>query len=177
MYLLNVCVSIEGEAVVMWDGCVPLIRQLDLAILHGVNLPLLKLGSPLSCSVIVHGCLYLSILFVHEIHIEKASLTPDIFPISDLVLFGDLNLDDPILGESVEAADRHEHLVFRKINFWPVVATLLLIVGVGGHGGLHSVPVDVLWYHLWLCILMLISLAQRDGEIKICGEIILRSIF
>ena len=161
----------------MRDGGVPFVGQLDLAILHGVNLPFLKLFIPFGCRIIVKGCLYLCILFIHEIHIEKASLTPVIFPVSDLVLFSDLDLDDPILRKSIEAADRHEHLVFRQINLWTVVATLFLVVRVCRHSGFHSVPVQVLWHYLRLFLLMLISLAQRYCEIKICWKIIFRSIF
>jgi hypothetical protein len=98
---------------IMWNGSVPLVGQLDLAILHGVNLPLFKLCIPFGCRIIVKSSLYLCILFIHEIHIEKASFTPLIFPVSYLVLFCDFDLDDPILRKSIETADRHEHLIFR----------------------------------------------------------------
>lgn len=113
---------------VMWDGSIPLVGQLNLAILHGVNLSLLKFCVPFGCRIIVKGSLYLCILFIHEIHVQKASLTPFIFPVSDLVLFGDLDLDDPILRKSIKAADRHEHLIFGQIDLWTIVATLLLVV-------------------------------------------------
>lgn len=60
-------IGIEGEAVVMRNGGVPLVGKLHLAVLHGVHLPLLKLLVPFGCGIIVHGGLDLGILFVHKI--------------------------------------------------------------------------------------------------------------
>ena len=173
---INDCKLVKGYAMIMWDSCISLIGQPHLPVLHGVDLALLQLSMPLGCGLVVHGCLDLGVLFVHEVKIKKASLTLGILPISDVVLFCDLYLDHPILSKSVEAAHRHEHLVLWKIYFRPIVATDF--VGLSRrHTSLDSRPVKILWNYLWLFIPVLISLSNGNGEIKICRKTILRSIF
>ena len=107
---------LEPQTKIMRNRREPLIGQLDIAISHSVNFALLQKRVPLCRSFIEHGGLYLTILSIHQIDIEKTSLPFDVGPPLDGILLDDFNFYDPVLHESIQAF-YWQVFVIRLIHF------------------------------------------------------------
>jgi hypothetical protein len=125
----------------MWDRGIPFICHLDLAILHRVYRSFLQLRVPLRGCIVVEGGLDLGSLLVHKIDIEQGAGAPRVIPVFKIVFLVDLNFDDPVLSEGIKTANRHVHLIFRKIDLWAKIATAF--EATAGGGWRDPVPLEV----------------------------------
>lgn len=102
---------IEGDAVIILDGGVSLVRHLDLAATHLIDLAFLKYLMVLPSSLVEESRIDLAVSAVNKIDIEQVPLPFGIVPRSHRILLGDTHLDGPVMSERVEARHRDEACV------------------------------------------------------------------
>lgn len=105
--LLNNSAVVERQTVVVLDGGVSLVGQLDLPVGEGVDLLRLEHIVKLGGSVVEAGRLDERAFSVDQVDIQKLTFAFLVFPIAQLCFLDDAGLDYPIRAELVKGLNRH----------------------------------------------------------------------
>ena len=105
--LFDLTKIVKGNSKVIFYSCVSLISHLDLASAHRVDFSFLKTFSPFFCSISKEGPHNRAICLIRDINIEQHSRPFGIVIMPEWVFLCDLDFNDPILSEAIQAAYWH----------------------------------------------------------------------